>query len=112
MQELYKRIPIVRDCKQCGNCCGHVPISAEEIRRLPEGIERDYPYKKDDCRFLVDNKCAIYGDRPFMCRTFGASESFDLMCIHGAKPDRYLSADESKQLCAEYRAKSDPYLET
>ncbi len=47
-------------CIQCGNCCRH--------------LERSELYKDLDrgdgvCRYLSDNLCSIYEDRPLLCRS-------------------------------------------
>ncbi len=97
IEELWAKVPPVIGCKQCGDCCGHVPFSVPEINRV-------FPYWPDegpeDCRFLVNGKCSVYEDRPLICRLFGACS--DMPCAHGARAERQLSDEEVKKLFVEY----------
>lgn len=47
------------ECDQCGKCCEQV------------GLSEIYKFLSDEtgkCKFLKDNKCSIYYERPFVCR--------------------------------------------
>ena len=85
-------------CKQCGDCCGHVPITREEI----EAIGFDMPIREVDCRYLVDGKCAAYENRPLMCRLFAACKG--LPCPHGARAERVLDEQETDAILRSYFA--------
>jgi len=47
------------ECKQCGNCCRHLDRS---------GLYKDLDRGDGVCRYLKDNLCSIYEDRPLLCR--------------------------------------------
>jgi Fe-S-cluster containining protein len=93
---LYRRIPAFRCKPGCSACCGPVPFSRTEWERIPDkktaaGI---------DCPYSGTRGCAIYENRPFMCRLFGAAAS--LSCPFGSRPDRMLSAEEAAELTGRY----------
>ncbi len=47
------------ECKQCGNCCRHLDCSE---------LYKDLDRGDGVCRYLKDNLCSIYEDRPLLCR--------------------------------------------
>lgn len=51
------------------------------------------------CNHLVNGKCSIYKQRPFVCRIYGSSET--LSC-EDCKAERYLSKEETEKLMHEY----------
>jgi len=51
------------------------------------------------CVHLVDGGCAVYENRPFVCRLFGASEV--LQC-DDCFADRYLTAEETSELVRQF----------
>ena len=84
--------------ENCGECCSVFPISKKlyeknknKIQQQPEKIteidfEKIVPITKDlKCVFLTkENKCAIYDERPEICKLYGISER--LPCPY-LKPD-------------------------
>lgn len=54
-------------CDQCGECCRHVQ-KAEPYRDLDRG--------DGVCKYLQDNKCSIYANRPLICRVDECYERF------------------------------------
>lgn len=71
-------------CKGCkGLCCGPVPITAQELKRLKKKIramppkkrlelEHQHRYQGTCIFFDLDNdKCGIHEARPEICRAFG-----------------------------------------
>ena len=60
----------------CCKCCGPVPMSKMEANRL--GLNRMYTIGKgkfgDTCEFVNEqNQCAVYENRPFICRFFNSA---------------------------------------
>lgn len=61
----------------CSSCCreyGILPVEFEAIAVKLKGTEHvkvNPNFKKDECPFLIDNRCSIYNDRPIICRTHG-----------------------------------------
>ena len=84
-------------CKpNCGKCCTNIEIPHKIFNANKDKIQREiielrdypngyYPITKDKmCCFLTaDKRCAIYPDRPEICRLYG--ESDDLPCMEGLK---------------------------
>lgn len=54
-------------CSQCGACCRNLHLSA-----LYAELDRG----DGTCRYLKDNLCSIYQDRPLLCRV---EESYDAL---------------------------------
>jgi Fe-S-cluster containining protein len=85
-------------CKMCGSCCTIMPMSEQLIDRFRDHFQRPVieeqvfsandglmyikiitPDKK--CIFLkTDNKCAIYENRPEICKKFGRKAG-NLECV-------------------------------
>ncbi len=72
-------------CRGCGACCGPVPFPrelwAKISGRVVHPVSAITPFVREtllvtgetlDCVFLTpDKRCAIYEDRPEVCRLFG-----------------------------------------
>lgn len=99
------------DCKAgCHDCCGPVPFTKKErdaaISRRPlvhfeEFGDRWMPSAallSFTCPFLEVDGCAIYSDRPMICRVFGASDDPKLTCPHGCGPKKPLTASDAERL--------------
>jgi hypothetical protein len=82
-------------CKEdCAECCGIVPIPNEIFDRNSADVQKDIlksvEFDNDDriyetadgyCPFLTaDKKCAIYNDRPDICKRYGIDPT--LPCPH------------------------------
>jgi uncharacterized protein len=119
LQSLYARIPAVKGCKtDCSGCCGPVPMVEAErasikhmIRPHDAGTLYEYaitPTKPDcmTCAYSTSTGCAIYNDRPLLCRLFGASEAPRMRCPYGASAKRPLTEAETAQIMVDYRALS------
>ena len=80
----------------CSDCCGPVPFSKEEWGRIADkrkatGIT---------CPYSSKDGCAIYSQRPIVCRIFGTVPG--LPCPHGYMPDNPLSGDEENNIIDKY----------
>ena len=88
-------LPPMRCDDGCGECCGPVPVTKEELAAVKRYIEREKVPAVDrgalTCPFF-DGKCTIYPVRPFICRAFGHSPR--LVCPKGYNtnvPDAQIS---------------------
>jgi len=101
LDELYQSIPSMKCKKGCSDCCGPVPFSDEEWEKV-----KDKPRQKNNslkCEFLIDNKCSIYEDRPYICRIFATTKNVpELECPHECKPFFPLPAKRSEELTKKY----------
>jgi hypothetical protein len=103
IQALYERIPIFPCIKGCTDCCGVVPFAQAEWENIPD--KRYAILSAPDaltCPYSKEGTCAIYSDRPLLCRLFGTSQAPLLQCPHGRKPETLLTEDETKALIREY----------
>jgi hypothetical protein len=67
-----------------------------EIPAMPDALaalERGDDYY---CPALVDGGCAVYAERPTICRLWGATAS--MPCPHGCTPPGALTQEESHEL--------------
>ncbi len=79
-----------KPCKQCGKCCGLIPVSQKEIDDIDEYIKcRVVPNNNSGemCPFLSPESggarsCLIYHVRPGICRAFPHSKI--MKCPNGA----------------------------
>lgn len=95
---IYAKIPKFICKPGCTDCCGPVPFSKTEWSVIKDKRTATCL----DCPYSAGGSCAIYENRPFLCRIFGASEEPRLRCPHGCKPVFPLSIEETKKLTAEY----------
>jgi hypothetical protein len=125
LRELYAAIPSFKCIPGCTDCCGPVgathgpepiamPIageiievlrggaaSSQELERAPRLADWAYGAGCLECPYLIEHGgCAIYDDRPFLCRIYGNTPS--LPCPHGAGPEKMLSLTEERSLMHSY----------
>jgi Fe-S-cluster containining protein len=81
-------IPPHFNCKNCGECCGIVPISIKEYETIKNYCigNNIKPLQKQtffDCMFRDNKKglCLIYDVRPTICKLFGVTKGMD--CDNG-----------------------------
>lgn len=89
-------IPAHKGCQNCGDCCGMIPVSHDELQRIRDYIE-NYPdirakaqqqaHVRDSCPFRDDEArhCLIYPVRPMLCRLMGVTEG--MQCKWGNSAD-------------------------
>jgi Fe-S-cluster containining protein len=72
-------------CKQCGECCGIVPITTKEKDIIIEYCIKNNIQPRNTlleqfsitCKFLDNNnKCMIYDVRPQVCKNFYCNTKF------------------------------------
>lgn len=116
----YGKVPKVACKGFCWNYCAIAPMSEAEKNRIAarhpeyvaevhESVERPpgyppiYALPVDAglrCQALTaDHRCAIYEDRPLICRAFGVADG--MMCPYGCEPEDVLSREEVMRLAIE-----------
>jgi Fe-S-cluster containining protein len=83
VHRLHKEYSEKIDCTLCGNCCRTLKtgLSVDDIETLaqlenitPEDYKSKYceqdVLQSLPCRYLAENKCSIYENRPEECRSF------------------------------------------
>lgn len=89
VHRIYNEIIGLVDCTDCANCCKQLRIclTYKDINRLsklenlsPEEYEANYIVydnfagkkclRDNPCRYLSDNKCIIYSNRPVDCKSY------------------------------------------
>ncbi len=59
-----------------------------------------------NCPYITQDgvgRCAIYSERPILCRLFGATEEESLKCPHGCKPPHPLTVGQTKRIMRQYK---------
>jgi Fe-S-cluster containining protein len=102
LRALYAAIPSFTCKPGCSDCCGVVPLAKPEWQAIKLAPRADHGSNCMTCDYLIDNKCSVYADRPFLCRLFGATTSAKMRCPHGCGPDKPLSAAQADSLNAKY----------
>jgi len=73
----------------CGECCGIIPTTETEYKRVERYIKEHniQPVENQDdfrvCPFYQGGKCAIYPVRPLICQVFGHADNELLTCPRG-----------------------------
>jgi len=122
LKKIYRRIAAagpVPCIDGCHDCCGPVYFSRLELQRAPlleqnikslgELLEMntgiDWHFNCAQCVYVTaEGRCAIYNERPFVCRLFAATDEPKLQCPHGRKAPNPISVTETHKLCQEYKA--------
>ena len=99
-------IPPHLNCKNCGECCGLVPISEKEYNDIKKyWIENNIKPKKVgmlDCHFRDnENKiCMVYEVRPMLCKLMGVTKG--MSCSNGNSYEingyKHISKDANKDI--------------
>lgn len=99
-------IPPHLNCKNCGECCGLVPISEKEYNDIKKYcIENNIKPKKVgmlDCPFRDnENKiCMVYEVRPMLCKLMGVTKG--MSCNNGNSYEingyKHISKDVNKDI--------------
>lgn len=101
---IYAKIPQMKCKEGCSDCCGPVPVTEWEAKRL--GISGPLTPTKPgtiECAFVGERgECTVYDKRPFMCRLFGTAHDPHLTCPHGKCPSKMLSGNEAASLTCKY----------
>lgn len=121
LKKLYDLIPTFKCIEGCTDCCGPVMATREEMKKGPQ-----LKVVADRIESLVNDKvlswcatcpyarpghgCAIYEDRPFICRLFGTTEDPMLTCTHGYGSEKKFTIAQSTALTNRYLnlIKDDP----
>lgn len=116
LEQLYAQIPVsdLPCVEGCADCCGPVPAGREETRRTPKlanSVEMIDVFDAAGvldwcatCPYVIANNggCAVYDDRPFMCRLFGNTEIKMLKCPHGRGASKPLNETQTRSLVERY----------
>jgi Fe-S-cluster containining protein len=119
LDAIYAAIPPVSGCRKgCSDCCGPIPLGTIEADRIKhfvrpaarhaaipsaEAIVSTPANACGGCAYATVSGCAIYNDRPFICRLFGAvADVVDLTCPHGARAEQPLDRDQADALGMRY----------
>lgn len=92
LQEIYDSLPKIKCQGHCYPSCGVIPLYQVEVDNIRNN-GGEVPRTKEGsgkCLSLTsENKCAIYDQRPLVCRLFGMVKK--LPCPYGCYPDKWVS---------------------
>jgi len=82
-----KVIPSMQCDDHCGECCGLVPVTQTEFRRVERFVAENniVPVEHDDgtCPLYQSGTCTVYPARPLICQLFGHSADPLMTCPRG-----------------------------
>ncbi len=87
-RRLTLAIPEMRCDKNCGDCCGIVPVTADELVRVNNYINANGIVPRaqgSTCPFYQKGQCAVYEVRPRICQAFG--HTYKMECSRGYNED-------------------------
>lgn len=93
-EQIYARIPQTRCLDTCFKCCTNIVQFSPSEEKAMGGYEWN-----GKCSHLVEGKCSVYKNRPFVCRIYGASVMMrcdDCIC------DNPLDEKETLELVHQY----------
>lgn len=101
LERIYRAVPAVNCKGLCTEACGPILMSPTERRRIEDqGVDIPTPATyiangDTECAALVNGRCIVYGNRPLICRLWGAVES--MPCPHGCEVTPGLLMDAGAQ---------------
>ena len=107
LPEIYALIPDV-ECKGlCQEACGPISMTEIEAQAIRDRVGASARIvggllvgKSLTCPLLnPDGRCAVYEQRPAICRIWGAVK--EMACPHGCKPKRWMTKAESYQVLSQ-----------
>lgn len=104
LDALYEQVPEVGCKGLCADACGPIKMGPLERLRTRRAGVRITPHqqavrelRESDgewfCDALKHGRCAVYQDRPMICRLWGVSEGLE--CPYGCRPTRTLPRAEA-----------------
>jgi hypothetical protein len=110
---LYKQIPAsdIPCVEGCSECCGPVAATAEELKQAPKladyrNLVAEHIHLSGcaNCPYVVatGGGCAVYDNRPFLCRLYGTTELSGLVCPHGPRSTQVLTTEQTFKLLNKY----------
>lgn len=82
-----KVIPSMRCDEHCGECCGLIPVTETEFRRVERYIAEHnivpVEYPDGTCPLYQHGTCSIYPVRPLVCQLYGHSADPRMTCPRG-----------------------------
>jgi Fe-S-cluster containining protein len=80
-------IPSMRCDEHCGECCGIVPVTETEFRRVERFVAENkiVPVEHADgtCPLYQNGQCTVYPVRPLVCKLFGHAPDPLMTCPRG-----------------------------
>ncbi len=98
IRRLRTLIPTFECVPGCRDCCGPIPFSRWEWGQVADKRKATCI----ECPYSTEQGCAIYEQRPIICRLFGTVDDPMLKCPHGRGPKKPLSAEEGRRIAMEY----------
>lgn len=95
LREVWEQVPPVACKGLCTHSCSAITMAPAEVAAFDAaGIEIGFDFSTARCDQLRDGRCAIYDDRPLVCRLWGAVP--EMPCEHGCEPT--LTTEQANEL--------------
>lgn len=86
------------ECDKCGLCCKNIRMN-EAFASLDRG--------DGICKYLMDNMCSIYEQRPLLCQVDACYDLF-----YSTQMSRQEFYDKNHEICNELKVKDHVFKET
>lgn len=97
IRRVFTDLPKVQCKGLCHTQCTFIVYTDTERRMMRDISGKETSNVDGVCSNLTaDKKCAVYKNRPLICRLYGVTEG--LLCPHGCKPERVMPEIESAQI--------------
>lgn len=103
IKEIWKEIPKFQCISGCRDCCGPIVMSRLEW----ENIEPKINATGITCPYSSKDGCAIYENRPTICRLFGAVNHPLQTCNHGCGPAFKLTDAQARDILSRVRKEGE-----
>jgi len=97
LKVLRRKIPSFKCLPGCTECCGSTVFSGQEWARVRDKRRATTL----TCPYICEKGCAIYEDRPILCRLFGTVEN--MKCPFRYGPKKLLTAKEENEINHAYK---------
>lgn len=100
LDALYATLPELACQRKCQAVCGPIqatPLERDRILHRHHRVLRNSYGQGTPCRLLTaDGACAVYEDRPLICRLTGLTR--ETACPHGCEPERWMGEQEASDM--------------
>lgn len=98
LKDVYAKVPKIACKGLCHESCGWIACGKKEADAMQaaHGDRLTFVRGVNRCGYLVENRCAVYAQRPLVCRLWGVVP--ELPCPHGCETERVLTRVEARVL--------------
>ncbi len=92
---IYDQVPKIKCKGLCSDACAYILMSKFEQKIINDKYGT-CDLLQNPCPKLVNGRCSIYEDRPYVCRAYGVAPGLE--CPFGCTAEATMSAKQSMKL--------------